>query len=288
MNIDPKELKAIFERGHVEGSDEKILYDVCEMVYSLHFKSYFEKRDDLIQEGILGIIKLVDEGYYDSSRDVLNFTYTRVRNSMSNFLFHEKGEYYTENTVKEKENDLDFLGEEKIEEVTNFIKCKLVEYSLDKELSYYVCIYFNDKLGVKCENNRIRDFSLDFVNKYRYYVNLIEYDIFKKFLNNKLFDNKIKDIISVLEAEGEIGFFQKMFLDSLDREQLTKLMYIFSNDTFIFPSKAKLLKIDNYIKIYKRIKFGNIEFNEAVKIFDRPLPTILSIVQKYDQIFSEE
>lgn len=293
--IDPNDLKKVFLRGFVVDSDTTLLYNVCDLVYSVHFSHNFDAYDDLVQEGVLGIIRLVDEGNYDETKgDVLTFVYTRVRNCMSNFLYHEikevsrnVGEDPLKNLGSEMESGwLGFVSEELIRDILDFVNSKIEELGICGDLSYYVRGYFMDKLGVRYIVGAPKEYSLDVVEKYRYYVNSIEHGVFLKFINPNVFENKIKDIIDVLESEGEVGFFMRMFLDSLSEEQLIRLMYVFSTNSFQFPSKFKLLKTDSYLSVYRRVRHGKMSVEDASKLFDKPLSTILSIIEKYDIIFN--
>jgi hypothetical protein len=294
--IDSSEVKKIFNRGQVLSSDSELLYDICEMVYRIHYPHKYDDMDDLIQEGILGIIRLVDEGTYDETKgDILTFVYSRVRNYMSNYMYHtmkELSKSAGEEPLKKISSlDVDsgwfgFISEELIQGIFEYVEDKLMEHDVSSDLAYCVKAYFMDKLGVRYKVNSPKDYSPDFVEKYRYYVNLIEHGVFVKFINKKVFDNRISDIVDVLESEGEVGFYMRMFLDSLSDEQLTRLMYIYSLNSFQFPSKYRLLKVDNYLSIYRRVKHGKMTIDEAARMFDKPISTILSIMQKYDIIFS--
>lgn len=294
--IDPNEIKKILNRGTVQSADSTILYDICEMVYRVHFSYRYDVRDDLIQEGVLGLIRLIDEGNYDESKgDVLTFVYSRVRNCMTNYLYHENKEIAKSvgeeplNRISSIEVDsgwFGFISEELVQDIMGYVDDRLSECEVSSDLAYCIRAYFMDKLGIRYKVNPPKDYSIDFVEKYRYYVNMIEHGVFVKFINVHVFDNKIHDILDVLEAEGEVGFFMRMFLDSLDKTQLTKLMYVYSLNSFQFPSKYKLLKVDNYLSIYKRIKHSGMSFEDAARFFDKPISTIISIVQKYEIIFS--
>jgi hypothetical protein len=296
MGISSKELQRIFDRGHVIPEDEDTLYRLCETVYKLHFSHRYLEMDDLIQEGIIGLIRLVDEGNYSEDKgNIFTFAFSRVRNSMSKYMYHQHkeisksvGEEPLKN-IRSMGDDVSLfshVSEELIRGISAYVDDQLMEYEVSSDLAYHVKGYFLDKLGVQYKVNSPSYYSLDFVEKYRYYVNLIEYGVFVKFINNKVFDSRIGDILDVLESEGEVGFFMKMFLDTLNEEQLRRLMYLFSSNNFQFPSKYKLLKVDNYLSIYRRLTHGNMSEVEVARMFDKPVSTIVSIKKKYDIIFS--
>ena len=294
--IDSNDIKRMFARGKVVEEDTGLLYDICDTVFYIHFMHKYDMREDLIQEGVLGLIRLVDEGNYDESKgDVLTFVYSRVRNYMGNYLYHENKEVSKsveiEKIPKLDSSEVDsgwfgYVSEEMVQEIMVFIDKKLNELNIGGDLIYCVRVYFMDKLGVQYTTKSPGNFSLDFVEKYRYYVNLMEYGVFMKFINPNIFDNKVNDVLDVLESEGDIGFYMRMFLDSLSESQLRKLIYVYSSNEFKFPSKYKVLKVDNYLSIYKRIRHGKMPIGVAAKFFDKPISTVESIVKRYDIIFS--
>jgi len=294
--IDPNDIRKIIDRGKVLSQDSELIYNLCEMVFRVHFSFKYEAHDDLVQEGVLGVIRLVDEGHYDEAKgDIMTFVYTRIRNCMSNYLYHENKEISKSvgeeplNRISSIEVDsgwFGFISEELVQDIMDYVDDKLSDCEVSSDLAYCIRSYFMDKLGIRYKVNPPKDYSQDFVEKYRYYVNLIEHGVFVKFINANVFDNKIQDMLDVLESEGEVSFFMRMFLDSLDKNQLTKLMYVYSLNAFQFPSKYKLLKVDNYLSIYKRIKHGKMSLEDAARFFDKPISTIVSIVQKYEIIFS--
>jgi DNA-directed RNA polymerase specialized sigma24 family protein len=308
--IEPRELRIIFDRGYVTNNDEKILSNVCEMVYKSHFAQAFsDKGDDLIQEGLLGLIRLVSENNFDETKgDILTFAYSRVRNSMSNYLYAEQKynnpatpnkpvQYFdnvdygnksnsdVKNDIFSKSKNAPYIEEEKVGEIRNHVRSMIQTLGIEGDLAYCVETYFNDKLGIKCILKQPTDYSIDFIDKYRFYVNTIEYDVIMKFLGSRAFDNKIQDIVDVLEAEGDIDFYMRMFIDSLSDKQMEKLMYVFSMNDFKFPSKYKILKVDEYVSIYKRIKHGA-SVEDISKSFDKPSVTVKAIFDKFDLIFS--
>lgn len=290
--INADNLKKMFIRGNVLPEDESLIYAVCETVFNSHFTHRFDIKEDLLQEGALGLIRLVDEGNYNADEGVFTFAYSRVRNSMTNFLYYENKIVNTEvdgdRNIKLGVSFDDFyaLSEELIQDIQIYISGKIDELELSQELEYYVKAYFNDKLGVKYQKLGSVMFLQDFVDKYRFYVNTIEFEMFKKFMSSRVFENKPEEILDVLESEGEVSFYMRMFMDSLSPKQRSLLMYVYSGNRFEFPSKYKLLKTDNYLSIYRRVRHGNMSEEDAARIFNKPLPTIMSILERFDIIFS--
>ena len=74
------------------------LRKLAEIVANKHF-SYIprEERQDLITEGVLKGLSLLNDAKFDSTRSSLkNYIYSGMRNEMTNYLYRNKKEYPTE------------------------------------------------------------------------------------------------------------------------------------------------------------------------------------------------
>lgn len=302
-HIDRYELRNILERGQVLEEDLTLLYNVCETVFRRFFSKRQALKEDFIQEGVEGIIKLVEKRYYDPGKDPLNFVYTAARNHMQNFWSSTvtmTGYYGGTSEVEpvglrprlaQQERWVgDFAeaknSQETVDNISLFVQKKIEDYGLDPSLAYYVRSYFYDKLGLKYKLERVKVFTVDIVEKYRYYVNIIEFELFKKYLGGKILENKTEDLIAILESRGEVDFQMKMFLDSLTSQQRTQFLYVFSGNGFRLPRKETVLKVDQYLSIYKRVMFGGMSVEDAAKQFGKAVSSIENIIDRYDQIFS--
>lgn len=299
--IDQDELRKIFERGYLLDDDHVILYNVCSIVFTQYYSDRLDIKDDLIQEGMLGLVRFMYSKKYDRSKSPLNAAYTYVRNSMQDFISSTMKGYYADKVAMlnekspdhEKHFDMGNISDrewyrvptEVVDNISLFVDDRLKEHKLNPTLRYYVKAYFSDKLGIKYKPDRIRSFTLDIVEKYRYYVNLIEYELFNKFLGGKVFDNSVHDILDVLETKGEVDFFMKRFMNSLSKEQVLMLLYVFSGNGFKMPSKFSLLKVDTYLTIYKTVVHGGISTKVAAKIFDKSVSSIEAIIDNYSKVF---
>lgn len=319
--IDNRKILEIVKRGTVLDTDGDILYDLCNTVLYSHFPNREEHKEELIQEAILGILGLVDEGNFDESKgDAFTFLYGKARNVMTNYLYHvDTGKkrvhvftdiespivepqeifYEQERTwtatlttnqtdkvqISTKEGELLDLNEGIIGEIVKYVDSLLLEYGIECELATYIKAYFYDKLGVKYMCIQPNDFSYDFIKKYRYYVNLVGYMVYKKYMGGKVYENNIVDILDILEAEGNISFETRMFFDSLTGEQKKHLLYVFEGMCFTMPNKGEIETTDEYLTLYNRLKRGNLTVEQVARTYDRPLQTVLAVQQRFDNIF---
>jgi len=97
---------AAFARG--EEYDEQLLWDtsteIIRLVISRHFSSYRYLHDDMFSVGYEKIISLLRSGHVDPSRNLVNFLYTGIRNSVGNWLKQNDRQRRAEEEAKE-END---------------------------------------------------------------------------------------------------------------------------------------------------------------------------------------
>lgn len=297
--IEESRLRQIFGRGKVLDSDAVLLYNACEMVFRKHFSTNQNEKQDLIQEGIMEIHRRVMEGKYDGSRSALTYLYRGIRNVMHNFLYHEKkwdDKIYEpveshdsglrEFEISDEETKLEHTEASDSNVIVEYVHRATEEMELGDVLAYYVKSYFYDKLGHHYRRRHVSMFDIEFVEKYRYYVNLVEFQVFVKFFNGKMFDSKCSDIIDVMQAQGMIDFATRSFLDTLNEYQLAHFLYVNSGQNINLPQKYKVLKIDSYLSIYRQV-MGGATPEQVSRITGRPVSTVRSIVEKYTHIFKE-
>lgn len=274
------------------GKEDYPLFDnFCEYVFYTRFSTFTRHKDDLIQEGKYGILSLIDSGKYDPGRPVLNYLYTAVMGKMTVFTYHvmknENRKDYTK-TPDDADSFSTLLASDESDQLRLFIDKQLGRLDIDDMMLSYVRSYFYKKIGIDQEPVAIRTFSIDFVDKYRYYVNYIEYLLITEGMGDRVFQNSVYDILDVLEYEGEVSYIMREFLNSLSKDQLAKLLYIYSNSGFTVPSKHRLLKIDTYLSIYKRVAIAGMDRTDVSRMFDKSTITIDSVVDKYGKIYMEE
>jgi hypothetical protein len=285
--IDDKELARILLSGSIQDSDIGMLEDLCDVVYKQHFTYTQTHKDDLIQEGLTGIIQVVDSGNFDPEKgSAFNFIYTKVRNSMSNYLYHNNNSVDVEDTRIEY-TDCD-LPEGLVAKVVAFIEGEIKKNELHGDLARCVKTYFYDKLGVQHIPLLNADFSYDFVQKYKHYVNLISFRMHMVFMGTKVVSSSIDDIIAVFEAEGVFDFRVVSFLETLSYEQKLYFLYVLEGVYFEMPNKEQLFRVDDYLSIYKRLKHKKHRIESVAYEYDRPVQTVLSILENYDIIFNKD
>lgn len=278
---------AILKRGKVEDAETDEVYKFCEVVYCKHFIYRPDVKDDLIQEGFFGILKLLKETHYDPTKSAMNFIYTKVRNSMTDFLAKKTPDSLDdgyEQIASSSEGQYDDI----VNQITKFIEDYLEHWVVTVEMQYYILTYFRDKFGVKVEIKDPDEVPLEFIIKYDYYVNYLEYLIMGHFMEGKMFDNDISDIIKILDHEGILNSPIMTIASTMDKKTLVKMFYVMSGNTIKYPSKLKLLRTDHYLSIYKSIESGRHSFEEASKFFGKPIDKIQYIYRRYKKIYYGE
>ncbi len=282
--------RGIFERGRILDSEVPEVSNFCGIVYVRHFKYAKSYKDDLIHEGLFGILRLLDtdnpdekSSKYNPSNSAMSFAYTKVRNCMTNFLSKKTPvsiDEYHEN------EDLAVSGEQYdlvLARILDFIKERFEEWKVDDTMKGYLNIYFNEKFGLKVEMVQVTDVSLDFVVRYEYFINLLESLLSDKFLAFPIFVNPVRDIIRILDGEGEISEPIRLMIQTLDPKVVNKILYILAGNTLKMPSKRKLTRTDHYLTVYKNVKNGRFSVEEAAKYYDKSVDVIEGIVTKYDK-----
>ena len=274
----------ILRRGTTvnDGEIEQV-YQFCEVVYSKHFLYKSDLKEDLLQEGFFGILKLIREDHYDSDRSAMNFVYTKVRNSMTDFLAKK-----TPDLLEDDSPIISFSTDgqydEIVKQILEFVDVNIICWPISENMSYYITTYFNDKFGVEKEILPPANVTVEFIIDYDYYVNYLEYLIMGHFMEGRMFQNDVSDIIKILDHEGVLSPPVRTIAEPMDKETLVKVFYILSGNTIKFPSKSKLLRTDYYLNIYKSIDSGRYSFEEASKFFCKPLDKIQQIYRRYKKI----
>lgn len=66
------------------------LMQLAEIIIRKHFYASYKDKDDLVSEGVLKALTLIDEGKWDRSKgSFVSFIYTGMRNSIHNYLYHQ-------------------------------------------------------------------------------------------------------------------------------------------------------------------------------------------------------
>ena len=167
-----------------------------------------------------------------------------------------------------------------------YVEGLLEDLSIPDSVGRYISVYFQNKFTGDRTGTEVGVLSLESVRQYRYYVNLVEWQLFQHFFEGKVFRNKVCDILDVLEHTGEIDFALRVFLDGLSPVQLTMFLYVLSSSTVKLPNKHILLKIDSNLSIYKRVRRGVSRQCVATE-FKRGLTSVDSVCDLYSKIFSE-
>ena len=77
---------------------ESSFYDMVDNLVNVILNTWFNRirdpdlREDLKQEGYTKAYEMLKTGNYDPSRDLRTYIYTGIRNSMTNYLYHNNKE----------------------------------------------------------------------------------------------------------------------------------------------------------------------------------------------------
>lgn len=282
-----KPLRDIFKRKEVLNEDVDILHQFCEMVFYRYFNSYYTLKEDLIQEGIKGILYLVYEDIYDENRSPINLVFTKVRNNMGNFLYKERdvnlSEGENEDSISHNFSLINYITQydEVVQKVEDFLKEQFKILELDGKLENALEVYFKDKFGLYREV--VDGYEVDnyFVNRYNYYINYIEYKFFNYFLDGNIFNNYIKDICKVMALENDDYSKIDFLIHSLDEETLKKVIYVFSDTNFKFPDKNKVFNIDIYLEMTKMMEYSRMSAKQVADIYGKPVSFVENVHNKY-------
>lgn len=230
------------------------IYDLSQVVVLKYFHKYFNSfdKDDLIQLGVSDcasfLIKL--ENSELEIRNIRNILFTRIRNTVSNYIFRSSKMISTEDTLM----DLNI--------VTPF----------ENEDSEDLC-YNTENLIF----NNVDELRSTTLNSWKIYL---EFHSMKKpcdliSINNTYDESDIETLASVLDSTSDSNYFTT--LHGLLGDLFLVFLDIFQEDRFKIPSTILVKKKLEYIKIYKDSKHMSVA--DLASKYSKSETSILKILE---------
>lgn len=272
-------LRDMLVRGYVCSGDLKFINTVCLTVFFRHF-SYCELcKDDLLQEGCLGVLKLVEDKNFNIKNSALNFVYTKIRNQMSNFM--QKKNPISFSKIDFELDRVNFLKDNFEEvEIYRYVEVLINKYTIKSNIKVLLKHYFADKFGCLVDDQFEPSISFQDLSEYQFYVNKLEYDIIENFSESYFFNNSFRELIHYLKLDNSFFTVFEMFSTVEEFKIALRVLYLFSGFTVKFPSKNKLFKTDFQLLIYKLYKKGA-SVEELSKRFFKPEKSINNLIKKF-------
>lgn len=132
---------------HPEVLGEKLM-QLAEIIVRKHFYASYKDKDDLVSEGVLKALTMIDEGKWDRSKgSFLSFIYTGMRNSIHNYLYHQ--------------NKFPLVDPESLKETgIDDLYFSDTECPISYGLVHSVCMKFFNAFGQGIEDSVIRQLEL--------------------------------------------------------------------------------------------------------------------------------
>tara|TARA_A100001011_G_C14319689_1_gene849894 strand:- start:735 stop:1598 length:864 start_codon:yes stop_codon:yes gene_type:complete len=165
--------------------------------YARKYSSYGLSIDDLIHEGVLGIMHALDK--FDTSKDFRLSTYASwwIRASMQDYILKnwsvvrtgstasQKALFFNLKKIKQQINDVsrEFMGQNEINQVSNMLKVKSIEVqNMESRLSGGD-VHLNQKVDNETENDLMSLLADDRENPEESYEDFKDSKVKKDFLN---------------------------------------------------------------------------------------------------------
>ena len=230
--------------------------------YARKYSSYGLAIDDLIHEGVLGIMHALDK--FDTSRDFRLSTYASwwIRASIQDYILKnwsvvrtgstasQKALFFNLRKIKQKISDVssDFMGQNEINQVSEMLNVKNFEVqNMESRLSGGD-VFLNQKIDNDSENDLMSLLEDDRPNPEESFQDFNDTKIKKGFLDNA--------IMTLNERERTIIKLRKLKEKSITLDELGKMLKI---------SKERVRQIET--KALEKLKLSIIEISQQNKEF---------------------
>jgi RNA polymerase sigma factor, sigma-70 family len=230
--------------------------------YARKYKSYGLPLDDLIHEGVLGIMHALEK--FDISKDFRLSTYASwwIRASIQDYILKnwsvvktgstasQKALFFNLRKIKQQISDAssDFMGQKEINKVSEMLKVKNFEVqNMESRLSGGD-VFLNQKIDNESENDLMSLLEDDRANPEETYQNFNDSKIKKDFLE--------KAILKLNERERTIIKLRKLREKSITLDELGQMLKI---------SKERVRQIET--KALEKLKMTIIEISQQNKEF---------------------
>ncbi len=230
--------------------------------YARKYSSYGLPIDDLIHEGVLGIMHALEK--FDTSRDFRLSTYASwwIRASIQDYILKnwsvvrtgstasQKALFFNLKKIKQQINDVsrEFMGQEELNEVSNMLKVKSIEVQNMESRLTGGDLHLNQKVDNETENDLMSLLADDRQNPEETYQDFNDKKIQKDFIN--------KAIDTLNDREKTIIRLRKFREKSITLDELGQMLKI---------SKERVRQIET--KALEKLKKSILEISQQNKEF---------------------
>ena len=230
--------------------------------YARKYSSYGLPLDDLIHEGVLGIMHALEK--FDTSKDFRLSTYASwwIRASIQDYILKnwsvvrtgstasQKALFFNLKKIKQQINDVsrEFMGQEEINKVSNILKVKSIEVQNMESRLTGGDLHLNQKVDNETENDLMSLLADDRQNPEETYEDFKDKSIKKDFIN--------KAIDTLNEREKTIIRLRKFREKSITLDELGQKLKI---------SKERVRQIET--KALDKLKKSLLEISQQNKEF---------------------
>ncbi len=230
--------------------------------YARKYSSYGLPIDDLIHEGVLGIMHALEK--FDTSRDFRLSTYASwwIRASIQDYILKnwsvvrtgstasQKALFFNLKKIKQQINDVsrEFMGQDEINKVSNMLKVKSIEVQNMESRLTGGDLHLNQKVDNETENDLMSMLADDRQNPEEYFEDFNDKNIKKDFIN--------KAIDTLNEREKIIIRLRKFKEKSITLDELGQKLKI---------SKERVRQIET--KALEKLKKSLLDISQQNKEF---------------------
>ena len=230
--------------------------------YARKYSSYGLPIDDLIHEGVLGIMHALEK--FDTSRDFRLSTYASwwIRASIQDYILKnwsvvrtgstasQKALFFNLKKIKQQINDVsrEFMGQEELNKVSDILKVKSIEVQNMESRLTGGDLHLNQKVDSETENDLMSLLADDRQNPEETYEDFNDKNIKKDFIN--------KAIDTLNEREKTIIRLRKFREKSITLDELGQKLKI---------SKERVRQIET--KALEKLKKSILEISQQNKEF---------------------
>ena len=230
--------------------------------YARKYSSYGLSLDDLIHEGVLGIMHALDK--FDTSKDFRLSTYASwwIRASIQDFILKnwsvvrtgstasQKALFFNLKKIKQQINDVsrDYMGQDEIDKVSNMLKVKSFEVQNMESRLTGGDLHLNQKVDSESENDLMSLLPDERQNPEEIFETLNDNTVKKKYINSA--------IESLNEREKTIIKLRKFQEKRITLDELGKMLKI---------SKERVRQIET--KALEKLKKTILEISQQDKEF---------------------
>ena len=200
--------------------------------YARKYSSYGLSIDDLIHEGVLGIMHALDK--FDTSKDFRLSTYASwwIRASIQDYILKnwsvvrtgstasQKALFFNLKKIKQQINDVsrDFMGQSEIDQVSSMLNVKSIEVQNMESRLTGGDLHLNQKVDSENENDLMSMLADERQNPE---------EVYEDFKDKNVKKNYIEEAISTLnEREQKIIHLRKFKEKSITLDELGKMLKI--------------------------------------------------------------